>query len=111
MDIHEGKYLVCITRKNGDFYQYHLTDDMDEAITKYVLWRDMDEKYITNTWLKVSFEKRGILNNSTRPHLYLIDLTATDDMITKGIMKDVGQENLRKFKRIKRLYQLNVHLF
>lgn len=110
MNVQEGKYLVCITRSNGDFYQYYLTDDVEDAVDKFVSWKNKEVSKLSITFIKKGVETRGIVNTGDRPHLYLIDTTFTDDMVLSE--KTLASEmHLKKFKRIKRLYQLNVHLF
>lgn len=104
------RYLVCITRSNGDFHQYHLTDDVNEAVDKYIIWRDKrPDDRVSSIYTLRSLETRGISNHYTRPHLFLIDLTFTDDMVL-GEKSLASESHLIKYKRIKRLYQLNVHL-
>jgi len=105
MNSEKGKYLICIIRNNGDFYKYHLTDDVDEAAKTYIKWRD--NKSLID--IHIIIAKRlvttvGIVNNTDRPHLFLIDLTASDSDVIENTLE--SQSLLRKFKRIKRLYKL-----
>lgn len=105
----EGRYLICIIRANGSFYRYEQTDDIDKAVDIFTDWDELpkeESSLIRKAFTKHGLETIGIVNNSAkRPHLFLIDLTFTDEMVTAERTL-ASQSHLIKFKRVKRLYNI-----
>jgi hypothetical protein len=93
----QGRYLICIVRKNGDFYRYDMTDDLDETFKIYFDYLDMDAtRPFTKTVFKNRIETDGIANyNNSKA--FVIDLNKDESEIRI-------ENDLKKFKRIKRLY-------
>jgi len=105
MTVKKGKYLICITRTNDDFYRYDLTDDVEEAIETFIKWGDKGNSVLYRISISDAIIYRGIAHYYNRPHLFLIDLTFNDSDVLRGNTL-ISQTYLMNFKRIKRLYKL-----
>jgi len=104
-----GRYLVCITRKNGDFYRYEVFDEIYSVINLYNEWlgnrTSSHHQILEKAATSKIIEDIGIRHSPNHPNLYLVDLAFEKEPIGSAYYDVEGK--VAKFKRIKRLYNIN----